>query len=85
MLLLLFLYIFESNKGLLKYLKGDVRVMKQIKNNFADYYYLEEDGRVYNINTKKYLKYDKYHRYKLITQERKNKGNIIKKIILIDI
>lgn len=59
--------------------------MKQIKNNFADYYYLEEDGRVYNINTKKYLKYDIYHRYKLMTQERKNTGNIIKKIILIDI
>lgn len=59
--------------------------MKQIKNNFADYYYLEEDGRVYNINTKKYLKYDIYHRYKLMTQERKSKGNIIKKIILIDI
>lgn len=59
--------------------------MKQIKNNFADYYYLEADGRVYNINTQKYLKYDMYHRYKLMTQERKNKGNIIKKIILIDI
>lgn len=85
MLLLLFSYIFESNKGLLKYLKGDVIATKQIKNNFADYYYLEEDGRVYNINTKKYLKYDMYHRYKLMTQERKNKGNIIKKIILIDI
>ena len=59
--------------------------MKQIKNNFADWYYLAEDGRVYNINTKKYLKYDIYHRYKLITQERKNKRNIIKKVILIDI
>ena len=85
MLLLLFSYILESNKKFLKYLKGDVRVMKQIKNNFADYYYLEEDGRVYNINTKKYLKYDIYHRYKLMTQERKSTGNIIKKIILIDI
>lgn len=40
--------------------------MDQIKNNFKEYYYLTTEGKVYNSNTKKYLKPDR-HNYKLTT------------------
>ena len=33
--------------------------MKKIKNGLKDYYYLTEDGKVYNIKRKKYLKAEK--------------------------
>lgn len=33
--------------------------MKQINNNFMEYYYLSEDGKVYNSATKKYIKSSK--------------------------
>lgn len=38
--------------------------MKQIKHGFKDYYYLCENGDLYNIKTNKYLKQDR-HNYKL--------------------
>ncbi len=50
--------------------------MKQIKNGFCDYYYLTNDGKVYNNITKKYLKLDKYN-YRLMTKQ-----GIAKKIAL---
>ena len=50
--------------------------MKQIKNGYCDYYYLTNDGKVYNNITKKYLKLDKYN-YRLMTKQ-----GIAKKITL---
>lgn len=40
--------------------------MKAIENEFEEYYFLTEDGKVYNSNTKQYLKPYK-HSYKLKT------------------
>ena len=39
--------------------------MKQLNNGYADYYYLTEDGLIYNVNTDKYIKPDKAHKFKL--------------------
>lgn len=39
--------------------------MKQIKNGFADYYYLSEEGLIYNAKSEKYIKPDSRHRFKL--------------------
>ena len=30
--------------------------MKKIQNGFADYYYLDEEGKVYNSKAQKYIK-----------------------------
>ena len=42
--------------------------MKKIENGFADYYYLDEEGKVYNSQKQKYIKKYKYS-YKLKTKE----------------
>ena len=47
--------------------------MKQIKNNFCDYYYLTEQGIVYNKNTDECLKPYNDYCYKLKTNEGKYK------------
>ena len=53
--------------------------MKKIQNGFADYYYLDEDGKVYNSQTQNYIK--KYsHSYKLRTEEGKLKSISIKRL-----
>ena len=51
--------------------------MKQINNNFAEYYYLTKEGKIYNSNTNKYLKENDKRVYKL-----KNKNGIYKAITL---
>lgn len=51
--------------------------LRQINNGFKDYYYLEEDGRVYNIALKQYVKIDKY-KYRLQTIENKQKSISLK-------
>ena len=43
--------------------------MQQISNGFCDKYYLTEDGRVYNTETKQYTKADKGNRFTLRTEE----------------
>lgn len=43
--------------------------MQQINNGFCDKYYLTEDGRLYNAETKEYKKADKDKRFTLITEE----------------
>ena len=53
--------------------------MKQIKNNFEDYYYLTIDGKVYNSNTDSYVKIDK-HSYKLKTTDGKLKSISLKRL-----
>ena len=35
--------------------------MKQINNSFCHYYYLTQDGKVFNANSKKYLKMNNYN------------------------
>ena len=53
--------------------------MKKIQNGFADYYYLDEDGKVYNSQTQNYIK--KYsHSYKLRTEEGELKSISIKRL-----
>ena len=39
--------------------------MKKINNGYADYYYLTEEGSVYNAATDNYIKPDKTHKFKL--------------------
>ena len=42
--------------------------MKQINNGFANYYYLSEDGQVYNSQRNKYVKPQENHQFKLRTE-----------------
>ena len=51
--------------------------MKQINNGYKDCYFLEEDGRLYNKDTDKYLTIDRYS-YKLKTDEGKVKKVALK-------
>ncbi len=53
--------------------------MKQINNGFKDYYYLDVDGKVYNINTKSYLK-QTGHKYKLRTTNNVQKTISLKEL-----
>lgn len=39
--------------------------MKQINNGFCEYYYLLEDGRIYNKNKNKYIEAGKNHKFRL--------------------
>lgn len=53
--------------------------MKKIENGFADYYYLDEEGKVYNSKAQKYI--NKYkHSYKLKTKEGELKSIAIKRL-----
>lgn len=52
-------------------MKGAYKV-EQIQNGFCDYYYLTEEGKVYNKKTQKYLKLDR-HNYILMTKDKKAK------------
>ena len=52
--------------------------MKQVNNGFADYYYLSIEGKVYNSNTKRYVKEDKLHRIRLRTKENELKNISLK-------
>ena len=47
--------------------------MKQIKNGYADYYYLLEDGSVYNAAADMLLKISKKHSYLLRTIDNERK------------
>ena len=58
--------------------------MKKIENGFADYYYLDEEGKVYNSQSQKYIR--KYvHSYKLRTKEGDLKSISIKRLYKIQI
>lgn len=54
--------------------------MKQVNNGYADYYYLSEDGKVFNANTKKYLRADRKYVYRLQTVDKKRKNVSLKKL-----
>ena len=41
--------------------------MKQVNNGYADYYYLLEDGRIYNAATEAYIEPNSRHQYRLKT------------------
>lgn len=47
--------------------------MRQINNGYCKYYYLTEDGRLYNDETKEYKEADKERRFFLYTEEGKRK------------
>lgn len=53
--------------------------MKQILNNYLDFYYLDEKGQVYNSKTKKYLKPIK-NNYKLYDNNHKPQRVSLKKL-----
>lgn len=52
--------------------------MKQINNGYKEYYYIEEDGRVYNKETNKYISIDSKRSYRLKTVEGKVKRVALK-------
>lgn len=54
--------------------------MKQINNGFMDYYYLTDEGKVYNSNSKVYLKISDGYKYKLKTLDNKFKTITLKKL-----
>lgn len=54
--------------------------MKQINNGYKDYYYLSEDGIIYNSATKSYLKPDTSHKFKLKTIENTYKSISLKSL-----
>lgn len=47
--------------------------MKQLNNGYASCYYLTREGQIYNSSTKKYLKADSKHSFRLKTEEEKYK------------
>lgn len=51
-----------------------MRKLQQINNNYADYYYLTEEGTIYNSKTNKYIKPCSNNLFKLKTIE----GNYVK-------
>ena len=51
--------------------------MKQINNGFADFYYLDEEGNVFDIRKNRYLKRNKFN-YKLRDTEGKIKNATLK-------
>ena len=53
--------------------------MKQINNGFADFYYLDEEGNVFDIRKNRYLKRNKFN-YKLRDTEGKIKNVTLKKM-----
>lgn len=53
--------------------------MTQIKNGFADYFYIDTNGKVYNSKTKKYLKLSN-NSYELRNEEGKQKKISLKKL-----
>lgn len=54
--------------------------MKQLNNGYAAYYYLLEDGRIYNADKNKYIDPDNRHQYKLKTEDGKFKCISLKSI-----
>lgn len=53
--------------------------MKQVQNGFADYYYLQKDGRLYNKKLNKYIKRHK-NSYRMITSKGVSKEISLKKL-----
>lgn len=47
--------------------------MKQLNNGYASCYYLTREGQIYNSSTKKYLKADSKHSFRLKTEAEKYK------------
>lgn len=54
--------------------------MIQLNNGYAACYYLLEDGRIYNADSKKYIDPDRKHQYKLKTEEGKYKYIALKSL-----
>ena len=52
--------------------------MKKIDNEFQDYYFLNQDGSVYNSKTDKIIKADKDHMFALKTVDNKYKRIALK-------
>lgn len=52
--------------------------MKQLNNTYKDYYYLCEDGTIYNSDTDTIIKPDKRHLFYLITADNKRKSVSLK-------
>ena len=47
--------------------------MIQLNNGFEEYYYINEDGTIFDSSSGKILKPDRKHLYKLKTKDNKNK------------
>lgn len=57
--------ICERTKKTFQNIRKERATIEQIKNGFADYYYLTKDGKVWSEKTKQYLTISYNHRYKL--------------------
>ena len=57
--------------------------MKRIENNFCDYYYLTEDGRLFNSMNSRYKKVDKQHKFILNTLDGDKKRITLKSLYLL--
>lgn len=54
--------------------------MEQLNNGYASCYYLTKDGKIYNSSTKKFLKADDRHSFRLKTEEEKYKRVTLKEL-----
>lgn len=54
--------------------------MKKLENNFEDYYWITENGEVYNSIRKRYVKMASHYRYVLMTKEGKTKTISLKSL-----
>lgn len=54
--------------------------MQKLQNNFQDYYYMTENGEVYNSIRKKYVKMASHYRYVLMTKEGKTRTISLKNL-----
>ena len=57
--------------------------MKRIENNFCDYYYLTEDGTLFNSMNSRYKKADKQHKFILNTLDGDKKRITLKSLYLL--
>lgn len=64
----------------MKFKRKERLTIKQIGSCYCDYYYLTEEGRVYNSKTERYLEEHKDHRYRLMTTDNKIKSVSLKEL-----
>lgn len=60
-------------------MKGEINILKQVNNGFKEYYYLKDNGDLFNNNTQRYLKLDKCN-YGLMTNDNKYKRISLKNL-----
>lgn len=80
MIFLAFQVYSRGQRKPLEYIEKERSAIEQIKNGFAEYYYLTEQGKLYNASTKQYLKLTDKHTYKIKTTEGKYRNMSLKQL-----